>query len=134
MAKSSIEKAIEKQQKESKKLAEQEARRNRASVIVSGQPIIGSMRIMDAASEEVFTVLLSLYDGNGEREISGNRDAMPTAYRNSLSLEFEKLKMYGMISSSHFWMDGTWEATLTPQGITYFEDKIRAQQNSNGPT
>ena len=39
MAKSSLQKAIEKQQKEAKRMAENEARRQRASQVVSGQPI-----------------------------------------------------------------------------------------------
>ncbi len=64
MAKSSLEKAIEKQQREAKKMADQEARRQRASAIVNGQPQIGGMRIMDQAAEEVFTAVLNCYDGN----------------------------------------------------------------------
>lgn len=48
MAKTQLEKAIEKQQREQKKLAAQEARRQQASMIVSGQPVVGNMRIMDA--------------------------------------------------------------------------------------
>ena len=64
MAKSSFEKALEKQQKEAKRLADKQqreenrrmenaARRERASSIVNGQPLIGDMRIMDISAEEV---------------------------------------------------------------------------------
>ncbi len=91
MAKSSLEKAIEKQQREAKKMADQEARRQRASAIVNGQPQIGGMRIMDQAAEEVFKAVLSCYDGNEKRYVHSNCDVIPEAHQNSLLLEFEKL-------------------------------------------
>ena len=130
MAKSGIEKAIEKQQREAKRMAEQQARREQASSIVSGQPVIGGMRMMDAAAEEILRVILSKYDGNLECASKGNYDTIPSAYTMSLPLEFEKLKMYGMVSNSGVWIGGMWEATLTPQGITYFEDKERAMEKA----
>ena len=137
MAKSAYEKALEKQtrgtkkamdkqNKEAKKLADQEARRQRASAIVNGQAIVGGMRIMDAASEELLAVFLGLYDGNEEKYVHGNYDVIPKAYHNSLLLEFEKLSMYGVVSTPHVWINAMWEASLTPQGITYFEDKKAA--------
>ena len=126
MAMSSIEKA----RREARKLAEEEARRQRANAIVNGQPIIGGMRTMDAAAEEILQVILSKYDGNPGRNVQGNYDIIPDAYAISLSLEFEKLNMYGMISNSDIWLDGSWETTLTPQGVTYFEDKERAMEKA----
>ncbi len=121
-------KAMDKQNNEAKKLAEQEARRQRASAIVNGQALVGGMRIMDAASEELLAVFLSLYSGNEEKQVQGNYDSIPKAYHNSLLLEFEKLSMYGVVSSPHVWIGAMWEVTLTPQGITYFEDKKAAQE------
>lgn len=123
MAKSAYEKAMEKNSKEARKLAEQEARRQRASAIVNGQALVGGMRIMDAASEGLLAVFLDIYDGNEEKRVQGNCDIIPKSYHNSLQLEFEKLSMYGVVSSSHVWINAMWEATLTPQGITYFNDK-----------
>lgn len=128
MAKSNFEKTIEKQQREAKRLAEQEARRQRANAIVSGQPIVGGMRIMDSAAEEIFQIVISQYDGNERRNVNGSYDVIPKAYHNSLQLEFEKLNMYGVISSPRVWIHGMWETTLTPQGLTYFEDKEKAMQ------
>lgn len=125
MPKTAYEKALEKQQRENKKLAAQEARRQYASSIVGGQPVVSGMRLMDAASEEFFAALLKLYDGNEKRYIQGGTDAFPAPYQNSYSSEFEKLRMYGMISSFDFWFGG-WEATLTPQGLSYFNDKEKA--------
>lgn len=144
MAKSGLEKAIEKQMKQAKKLEDQrkselkkrareeatEARkialREKAMTIVNGQPIIGGMRIMDAAAEEVFSVLLSAYQPNDKRSVRGNYSVIPAAYQDSLSLEFEKLSLYGIISSPCVWPGALWEATITPQGNSYFNDKEQA--------
>lgn len=125
MPKTAYEKALEKQQRENQKLAAQEARRQYASTIVNGQPVVSGMRIMDAASEEVFAALLKLYDGNENRYIQGDNSVFPVPYRNSILSEFEKLRMYGMVSSVNLWLSG-WEATLTPQGLSYFDDKEKA--------
>lgn len=128
MAKNAIEKAMEKQQKEAKKIAEQEARRQRANAIVSGQPIVGGMRIMDNASEEMLKAILTKYDGNENRHVHCNDKDVPTPYLQSLHLELEKLNMYGFIASYTIWIPSVWEVTLTPQGTTYFEDKERAME------
>lgn len=144
MPKSPFEKAIEKQMKQEKQLAAKRKReedkrareereaarkvaiREQAMTIVNGQPIIGGMRIMDYASEEVFKVILSVYKPNDQRSVRGNYEIIPSAYHDSLSLEFEKLCLYGAISSPCIWIDGMWEATITPQGIAYFENKDQA--------
>ena len=85
MAKSPFEKALEKSQKEAKKLAEKEARTKTAASIVSGQPIVGGMRIMDASSEELLKIILDAYNGNENREVHGNDEIIPAAYHSSLS-------------------------------------------------
>ena len=72
MAKTSLERTLEKQQRENKRIAEQEARRQRAEAIVNGQPFVGGMRLMDAASEEVFKVIIDTYDGNECRIVKGD--------------------------------------------------------------
>lgn len=123
MAKSSFEKAIEKQQKEAKRIAEQEARRQRATAIVNGQAVVNGLRIMDASAEELFHIILDNYDGNENREVHGSLDLFPKSYEFSTNLEFEKLSMYGVVASPHIWLDGSWEMHLTPQGLAYFENK-----------
>lgn len=139
MAKSSFEKAIEKQQREAKRLADKQLREQKrqiqretnrqiASTIVNGQPIIGGMRIMDSSSEEILRCILSVYDGNENREVHGNDNVIPTAYQSSLSLEFEKLKMYGVLSSACVYISAIWEVVIAPQGLTYFEDKVQAEE------
>ena len=139
MAKSSFEKALERHQRESKRLTDKQqreenrrmedaARRERASSIVNGQPLIGNMRIMDIAAEEILKNILSNYDGNENRTVSGDDSCFPPAYCLSIKLEFEKLNMYGMISNPRVFVDGAWMLNLTPQGITYFEDKEKAME------
>ena len=137
MAKSSIEKALEKQQKEAKRLADKQIRENkrqmekdaiiqRAISVVNGQTFVGGMRIMDRNAEEILSIILSEYDGNENRFVQGHLDRIPEAYHYSISFEFEKLKMYGMISNSNMYLDATWNLNLTAQGITYFDDKENA--------
>ena len=109
MAKSSLERTLERQQRENKRIAEQEARRQRAEAIVSGQPFVGGMRFMDAASEEVFKTIIETYDGNESRMVRGDCDLIPIAYRQSLNLEFFLLEkqlqpnwtIYSPSTSSH---------------------------------
>lgn len=144
MPKSAFEKAIEKQMKQEKQLAAKKKReddrrareeaaearkvalRERATIIVNGQPMVGGMRIMDEAAEEIFKILLSVYKPNDERSVRGSFDIIPVAYHTSLSLEFEKLSLYGVISSPCVWIGGMWEATITPQGNSYFANKEQA--------
>lgn len=139
MAKSAIEKAMEKQQREAKKIADKQLREQKrqaqkelnhqvASTIVSGQPIVGGMRIMDTSSEEILRCILSAYDGNENREVKGNDSIIPVAYQNSLSLEFEKLKMYGVLTSVCVYISAVWEVVISPKGLTYFEDKAQAEE------
>lgn len=128
MAKSTFEKALEKQQKDAKKLAEKEARIKTASSIVNGQPFVGGMRIMDAASEELLKIILSVYDGNENRRVHSNDNIIPPAYQRTLRQGLENLKMYGVITDFAYYITAIWEVTLAPQGITYFEDKIKAEE------
>lgn len=128
MAKNEFEKALKKHQAEAKRFVEREDRAKTAATIVNGQPFVGGMRIMDAASEELLKIILSVYDGNTNRIVRGNANIIPTAYHSSIHLELEKLKMYGVISDYRYYITAIWEITLAPQGITYFEDRIRAEE------
>ena len=111
---------------EAKRKFDEETRRMVASSIVNGQPSINGMRIMDAASEEVLAAILKTYDGNELRHIQGSADDVPAPYRTTLISEFEKLRMYGVVTCPHANIFGEWEATLTPQGLSYFDDREKA--------
>ena len=118
----------DKQLREQRKQIQRETNRQVASTIVNGQPIIGGMRIMDPSLEEILRCILSAYDGNENREVRGNDTIIPTAYQSSLSLEFEKLKMYGILTSVCVYISAVWKVTIAPQGLTYFENKIQAEE------
>ncbi len=141
MAKSAIEKAIEKQMKQEKQLAakrkqEEDKRarteaaqlrktaiREKAMTIVNGQPLIGGMRFMDESAEKLYRIIIDKYDGDENCIVRGNFDIIPKSYHISLEFEFEKMCLYGIISSSCVWGYSMWEIVLTPQGIKYFESK-----------
>lgn len=133
MATNSYEKILEKTRRDNERQArdaEQRAKvaeiQNRASSIVAGQPFIGSFRIMDPSSEVVLRILIDNFHGDINREVRGKYEIFPDAYRNTLSLEFEKLSMYGMISGHRIWIGAMWELYITQAGLTYFENKERA--------
>lgn len=101
MAKSDIEKALERHQKnlktaadkqagEEKRAEEKRALQEKAASIVQGQPIIGNFKIMDSASEEMLKVICSQYTENESNYVSGNTDIFPAPYQYSLKLQFEK--------------------------------------------
>ncbi len=46
---------------------------------------------MDSSSEEILQCILSVYDGNENREVQGNDTMISDEYQSSLSHEFEKL-------------------------------------------
>lgn len=144
MAKNALEKAIEKQMKQTKQLdakrkreedkrareeaaeARKTAIREKAMTIVNGQPLIGGMRFMDESAEELFRIIIEKYDGNENRRVEGNFDIIPTSYHSTVPLEFEKMCLYGIVASSRVWGYSMWEVFLTPQGVKYFELKENA--------
>lgn len=142
MAKSDIEKALERHQKNLKTAADKQAReqkraeekralQEKAASIVQGQPIIGNFKIMDSASEEMLKVICSQYTENESNYVSGNTDIFPAPYQYSLKLQFEKLSIYGMIVSYGVYMGGNWEAHLSPQAFSYFDDKEKTLESQS---
>lgn len=119
------------QEQQSRQYSCLEARQLRASTIVNAQPTIGGVHIMDSSAEELLHSLLAVYDGNQDRLISTNRFIFPSGYRNdpmSTALEMEKLAMYGIVTSTQFFKNGMLKTVLTPQGLTYFDEKERAMK------
>jgi glutaredoxin len=126
MVKSSWERTIEKQRKENAEHAKREEIRQRANSVVSGQPMIGTFRIMDGSSEEILRVLLEQYTGDPSQQLHGSYDVFPKPYQMSAKFELEKLSMYGMITTPQIWINGIWELYITSAGLSYFENKDRA--------
>ena len=140
MPKSTLEKELEKQRKEmqkqaretqkqareAKKQAEEAARRDRAKTIINGQPIVNGLRILDANAEELLRIVLDNYDGNESNRVHGNPNDLPENLYHSLSLELEKLLMYGVVSRAQNYIS-FWEVYLSNQGKSYFESKEKAE-------
>lgn len=129
MAKDQYTKAIEKQMKEQKKQAEEAAIRERAMSVVNGQAIIDGFRIMDKNSEELLSIILEKYKDNLENfVIIDMEEDCPPSMRFSMRFEIEKLKMYGMVSSSINFVS-CMHLNLSNNAFSYFEDKEKAQKN-----
>ncbi|MCD7905340.1 MAG: hypothetical protein LUG24_07190 [Clostridiales bacterium] len=64
MAKSALEKSIEKQTKETQKAAREAQRRETVRSIVNGANIVDGFRVMDEESEVLLQEILNQYDGN----------------------------------------------------------------------
>lgn len=142
MAKSALEKQLEKQMQQQKQLAERKRRdeqkrareearnankeieRQRATSIISGSDIVAGMRIMDKTAEDVLKCLLQC-ERNENNHISFEYDIFPKHVQMSISLELEKLTQYGMVGGVIKWMNGGM-LDLLPTAITYFDDKEKA--------
>ncbi len=131
MAKSTLEKELEKQRKlaekqhkENKKIADKEALRQKAASIVNGQPVIEGVKIMDKTAEDVLSALLKL-ELKANNQVNYDVECFPSYIGFGLSVELEKLSQYGIITSLIPWMGGGM-LNLSPQALTYFEDKERA--------
>ncbi len=158
MAKSSIEKALEKYQKEvaksmkqkmqaDKRLADKQrreesrraiidARRERAASIVSGQPTVGNLKILDKTAEELVNIIYNAYSRT-DYKVTNNDVEIPQYMEGDLQLEFEKLKQYGLISQYGYYITGAWEISILPCMLTYMQDKEDAmsqEQRTNNYT
>lgn len=130
MAKSAIEKEIEKQRRENAK-AEREARnRQIAESIIAGQRDVFGVRIIDDDSEALLDAILSQYDGNENNHVGFRGDDLPRSLHDSIAIQYEKLKMYGLISSCIPYGNGA-IITLSDTAKTYKvrkEDALRKQR------
>lgn len=147
MAKSALEKALEKHQKEAarnlqkqiqadKRLADKqqreanrqariEARRTRAASIVNGQPTYGSIKIVDPTAEELISILCNGYKRE-DYTITDQDVELPEYMQNDLEFEFEKLKQYGLISNYSYYISGCWKINILPCMLSYIQNKEKA--------
>lgn len=127
MARSSLEKSFDKQQKDAKRAQQKTELRERASAIVNARPLINGFRLMDSAAEEALSAIMEFYNGNDQNQVQGNDQKFPAHMRQSTSLEFEKLLIYGMLSTYTVYIGSMWTAVLTQKAKTYFSDKETAE-------
>ena len=128
-------KEADKQLREQKKRNKEEARMERerilhmkASTIVSNQPCIGSFRVMDSTSEVVLKCIIEYINSNN---INHNDrfyiidDIFPPNLQGNLSLEYEKLQLYGMLLSKNTYDNGCF-MTMSQSAFDYCENKEKA--------
>lgn len=113
---------VNKQQREADRRARLDARRERAASIVSGQPTIGSLRILDKTAEELVSILCAGYKREDYR-ITNQDVIIPEYIERDIQLEFEKLKQYGLISQYNCYLSGIWEIGILPSMLSYEKDK-----------
>ena len=104
MAKSSYEKALDKQIKEAKKQANEAVLRDHASARINGQQVVNGFRLLESSTEETLQGILQCYDGNENLRVSGNYEIFPEYVQRSIKLEFEILRMCGMIASHNYFL------------------------------
>jgi predicted nucleotide-binding protein len=79
--------------------------------------------------EDALIAVLGVYDGNDKLSVNGGYDVFPEYMRLSLMQTFRTLESVGLIAgySPHL---GSWGCYLTPDGLSYFEDK-EAENNQS---
>ena len=149
MPKSDLQKAIEKQMHEQKRLAEnqkrqaeKQAREDRerdrkaridaqAQSIVNNAYTVNGFKIMDGESEEFLKIALQkiekvIQEGrSAQSQIGISVEELPEHLQRSFSLQIKKLEHYGMISGAIDFVQFV-HFTLTPEGLNYFGNKERA--------
>ena len=127
MAKTELQRILEKQQKEQQKYAREAQNRERAAAVVAGAKQIGTFRVMDKESEILLEEILRQYDGNEKNEVSFKVECLPQYLQDSISVGYEKLQMYGVLARAISYISGA-ILTLSESGKTYFEDKELAEE------
>lgn len=127
MPKSAFERKLEQNQRETKKLADEEALRLRASSIVNGQETIDGFRVIDVNAEIILKHLLNLCNDIETGHVQFDDDAFPAQFQHGISLELEKLTQYGMLNVYTKWWGGG-IINLLPAAFVYFEEKEKAIQ------
>ena len=125
MAKSAIEKALEKQNKANEKAEREAKNRQIAASIIEGQPVLYGVRILDPDSEKMLDAILSQYDGNENNHVGFRGDNLPRSLHDSIAIQYEKLKMYGLISSCIPYGNGA-IITISDTAKTYKNRKEKA--------
>lgn len=121
MAKSEMQKVMDQQ----KKIAQETKIREYAKAIVDVQPIVASFRMMDADSETMLQAILDQYDGNDNNHVGFRSEGLHRSLAESIAVQFEKLKMYGILSAAINYPSGGM-LTLSETAKTYFTDKEAA--------
>ena len=125
MAKSELQKAMDQQ----KKIARETKNREYAMTIINGQPIVSGFRIMDSDSESLLKEILEQYDGNVNNHVNFSTENLSRPLIESISVQYEKLNLYGMLSSVISYQSGG-IMTISDTAKVYFANKEAALSRS----
>lgn len=125
MTKTPEQKALEKQTKQEKDIAQKTQRRERAAQIIGSAKYINGFRIMDPDSESALKVALETYSGNDSNRVAVTNDSVPKHLRYAVMQECENLLQYGMLADYMSYGNSVM-MTLSTQGKSYFDDKEAA--------
>ena len=119
MPKSDVQKAMEQQKKQDRE------NRNRmyASSVVDAQPVVSGFRLMDPEAEKLLTEILNQYNGNENNHVGFRGDNLPRSITENIGVQFEKLKLYGILASVIPYGHGGGIMTISDTAKTYFSDK-----------
>lgn len=112
-----------------KKEMEKAIRKEQIAAHIQIQPSMDGIRILDRSSEDMLKAILKLYDGNKALAVSGDYSVFPDYMRFSTSDIFERLRLSGIVGKVLLVMRG-WTVYLTPNALTYFDDKKRYEERS----
>ena len=131
MPKSDIQKAMEQQKKQDRE------NRNRmyASSVVDAQPVVSGFRLMDSEAEKLLAEILNQYNGNENNHVGFRGENLPRSITENIGVQFEKLKLYGVLASVIPYGQGGGIMTISDTAKTYFSDKEaalkRAEEEKN---
>ena len=115
-------KEAQKQAKQQKEASRKEALRQQAASIVGAQQKIDGFCILDSNAETVLTILIDNCNNRENGHVNFKNDIFPESLQNAISLELEKLTQYGMLTVCTRWMSGG-IVNLLPTAFEYFEKK-----------
>ncbi len=119
MTKTKLERTLEKQNRERRRETMKANNMKIAESLVNSQPIINGIKIMDEDAEAFLDAILDQYDGNENNHVGFKSDLLPRPLIESSAVQYEKLKMYGMISSVIQYGNGGGIITLSEIAKTY---------------
>ena len=121
--KSAEQRAIEKQIREQKQHARENARRERAKAVVDAAKHIGTFRVMNAEAETMLTAALDEIEEDYVVTVSA--ESFDRNITDNFALICEELQQYGAITAYLLFGDCA-RLTLSEAGKSYFIDKAEA--------
>jgi len=84
--------------------------------------------MLSKGAESILQVLIKLYQESGEMTLCNNCDVFPKGYQNGLSYIFAELEQNGIIYNPIEYMGGDFSLDLSPEALTYFDDKDKTEK------